>query len=81
MKYRRIEALERILSDWVVVVSLPEVLCIRAMLGSHDPWLPTWPRLHGYKIDDSLVSSAHLLGYGDNYFLQSCYYPGIEGTA
>ena len=35
---------------------------------AHDPWLTEWSRLHGYPIDDSLVSSAHPLGYRDNYF-------------
>ena len=37
---------------------------------THDLWLTEWSRLHGYPIDDSLVSSDHTLGYGDNYFLQ-----------
>ena len=36
----------------------------------HDLWITECSRLHGYPIDDLLVSSAHTLGYGDNYFLQ-----------
>ena len=37
---------------------------------THDLWLTEWSRLHGYPIDDSLVSSVHTLGYADNYFFQ-----------
>ena len=37
---------------------------------THDLWLTEWSRLHGYPIYDSLVSSVHTLGYGDNYFFQ-----------
>ena len=37
---------------------------------THDLWLTEWSRLHGYPIDDSLVSSVHMLGYGVNYFFQ-----------
>ena len=37
---------------------------------THDLWLTEWSRLHGYPIEDSLVSSVHKLGYGDNYFFQ-----------
>ena len=54
---------------------------------THDLWLTEWFRLHGYLIDDSLVSSVHMLGYGDNYFLQddsllqSWYCQRMEGTA
>ena len=33
---------------------------------THDLWLTEWSRLHGYPIYDSLVSSVHTLGYGDN---------------
>ena len=36
---------------------------------THDLWLPELSRLHGYPIDDSLVSSVHTLSYGDHYFL------------
>ena len=67
-KCRRIEA-------WREVVSFSEVLCTsQSYVGllhmTHDLWLTEWSRLHGYPIDDSLVSSVHTLGYGDNYFLQ-----------
>ena len=42
----------------------------RCWSPAHDLWLTEWSRLHGYPIDDSLVSSVHTLGYGDNYFIQ-----------
>ena len=67
-KCRRIEARSE-------VVSLSEMLCLRGSYAgllhmTHDLWLTEWSRLHGYPIDDSLVSSVHTLGYGDNYFFQ-----------
>ena len=37
---------------------------------THDLWLTECSRLHGYPMDDSLVSSVHTLGYGESYFLQ-----------
>ena len=56
----------------------------------HDTWLTEWSRLHGYPKDNSLVSSAHPLGYyGVNYVLltgrqyslpQSCNCHWMEGT-
>ena len=40
------------------------------MAHAHDAWLTEWSRLHGYPIDASLVSSAHPLGYGNNYIIK-----------
>ena len=46
--------------------------CVSALCWApaHDSWLTEWSRLHRHPIDDSLVSSAHTLAYGENYLIQ-----------
>ena len=46
--------------------------------SAHESWLTEWSRLHGCPIDDSLVSSAHPLGYGDKYFNMTIMLPATE---
>ena len=51
--------------SWVVVVSLSEVLCLVAMLGSCTWSVANW-MVQVARVSNS--ASAHPLGYGDNYF-------------